>query len=247
MSFSCPSLSVVIPVYNERVALFPFLEKLSLILQSHWEGDYEIIVLDDASTDGTGPLLENLLIPRLKVISLPENLGSGHARRVGSLQAQGELVAWIDGDDTYEPEDLIKLAREAVKWDQTIGYRSLDFGCLSGLRLAVKKSICIVCSLLWAVKIPDLNCGLRVFKRQSLSHFIEQLPNGFSCVSTATLSALNAGQSVQFIPIHYKSRPSGSHSKFKPIRDTGKLLRVVGRLAFDRYFGGKICPDTNGA
>jgi YD repeat-containing protein len=95
------------------------------------------------------------------------------------------------------------------------------------LRLMVKRTSFLFASLLWLRWIPDLNSGLRVFRRECLLEWVHQLPDGFSCTSTATLAALSNRQRVEFVSIPYRSRTNGAASKFHPFFDTLKLWRAI--------------------
>jgi glycosyltransferase involved in cell wall biosynthesis len=224
-----PYLSVVIPVHNEAAALQVLLPEMQRALTKDFLCRFELIVVDDASTDTTPAVLAQCEIPFV-LVRHNEQRGSGASRKTGSRQAQGELCAWIDGDGTYGVEDLLALVTHIEGCDQVIGARGTEFGRLSWLRWVVKRMSAMVAAVLWARAIPDLNSGLRVFRRECLTAWLEELPDGFSCTSTATLAALNHGQRICFHPIAYHPRPAGTRSKFHPITDTWRLWMTIGRL-----------------
>ncbi len=198
------------------------------------EHDVEILVVDDGSTDGSAHHLAHLNLPMIRVLTHPQRLGSGVARSLGTRSSRGSYIAWIDGDGTYDPEDIYSLHRLLVDnhGDQIIGVRSCDHGRLRWLRWNVKRALCILVTVLWRTKIPDLNSGLRVFRREAAEAVLPDLPSGFSCTSTATLSALNRRHAVSFAPIRYYARKDGCPSKFNPITDGWRLLRVIMRMLF---------------
>jgi len=218
-------LSVIVPVHNEGRVLAGFLAELNEVLAGLSPRRYEIIVVDDASTDFA--LNDCATSVALKVIRLASRGGSGAARKRGVEMAQGSVIAWIDGDGTYIPASLIPLLEQLENADQVIGARGTDHGSLKWVRLLVKKASFLFASLLWLRWIPDLNSGLRVFRRECLQEWVHQLPDGFSCTSTATLAALSHQQRVVFVPISYLSRTNGAESKFHPVFDTLKLWRAV--------------------
>lgn len=221
-------VSVVIPVHNEAPTLPTVVAELRSVLGEHYGRTWEIIIVDDSSTDrraGIGLARDGCV----RVISLPRRHGSGHARRMGSQHARGTYIAWMDGDGTYDPHDLPALVAGLRDCDQVIGARREEAGSWRLLRTLVKRLTCAAVSLIWQRRIPDLNSGLRVFRRESLMRYLHELPNGFSCVTTATLAALNRGQVVGFRSIGYRARPQGSQSKFHPLWDTIRLWQAIHR------------------
>ena len=156
-------------------------------------------------------------------------MGSGAARKRGSNAATGEIVIWVDGDGTYAPQDVLRLAQFSPSDDQIIGVRPCDFGRWRWLRLCVKGITARLVGVFWRTSIPDLNSGLRAFRRDCLQIWLDELPDGFSCTTTATLAALNHGQNVRFVSVSYFPRRENSHSKFHPLWDTLRLWRAVAR------------------
>lgn len=229
-------LSVIVPVYNEGAPLVDLLRSLNRALAIHCPGEFEVIIVDDGSDFPTKHVLRDLP-PEFRVVSVQTRAGSGSARRLASAQACGRLSAWIDGDSTYTAEDLVMLASKIGDADQVIGWRSTDHGHWLWLRHIVKRCTCALASAIWLKRIRDLNSGLRVFQRASMQPWLHELPDGFSCTSTATLAALNRRQRVIFLPIAYHPRPLGTHSKFHPLYDTWRLLRVIARQARRRWMG----------
>lgn len=219
-------LSVVIPAHNEAAALAKLLPELKTQLNESFPGTWEILVIDDGSTDETVAVAESMGMG-VRLLRHAERRGSGASRKTGSRAAAGELIAWIDGDGTYPAEALAAAFGELGTADQVVGARSTDFGRLRVLRMMVKNCTARIASWLWGTSIPDLNSGLRVFRRGSLLAWLEELPDGFSCTTTATLAALNHRQRVIFHPILYRPRQTFASSKFHPLWDTLRLWRVV--------------------
>jgi polyisoprenyl-phosphate glycosyltransferase len=231
-------LTVVLPIRDEAAVLSQVLDDLGAFLS---QSSVEIIALvDSRSTDRSAQILEGYAetlarrascSPVLRIISLsPPTCGSGAARALGSREGHGKLIGWMDADGTYSARDLQRLAETIGTADQVVGVRSCDFGPAGRLRFFVKAAITKFVALLWGrMDLVDLNSGLRVFKRSALLEWLDELPEGFSCTTTATLAALNHGQTVRFCGISYSARGVGTKSKFHPLLDTARLLRVVWR------------------
>lgn len=220
-------LSVVIPVHNEAPSLALLLPELKRRLDELFPDAHEILVVDDGSTDEIAATAQSAGV---KLLHHAQRGGSGAARKTGSRAAAGEWIAWLDGDGTYPPEALVALLHALSTADQVIGARSTDYGRLRWLRLLVKGRTAKIASWFWRTQIPDLNSGLRVFWREQVMAWIDELPDGFSCTTTATLAALNHGQKIVFVPIDYRPRTAQTHSKFHPVWDTLRLWRTLGRM-----------------
>lgn len=219
-------LSVVIPVHNEESTFSPLFREIRI---AFGKIHCEYIVIDDGSFPplNINDLNSELLQDRIHFHRWDVRHGSGYCRRFGSKLAKGKWVLWTDSDFTYLPEDMIKLWECKDGLDQVVGWRMSEEGSMRWLRYPVKRCIFLLVSILWNTSIPDLNSGMRIFSRDSLMKWVNHIPDGFSCTSTATLAALNHKQMINFIPIHYKRRHVASSSKFLPFRDTLQLLKVL--------------------
>lgn len=230
-------LTIVLPVLDEAVVLGRVLDD---ICAAFVDLSFEIIVVvDTRSVDGSAQLLEEYaetllrggVPPILRIISLsPPRCGTGTARMIGSRESRGALIGWMDADGTHSPSDLRRLVDTIGSADQVVGTRARDFGHASRLRFLVKLLVTKLAALLWCQPdLADLNSGMRIFRRDRLFQWLNELPEGFSCATTATLAALNHGQSIRFSQISYFARSPGTKSKFHPLFDTARLLRVVWR------------------
>jgi len=219
-------VSVVLPVHNERGHLAEELTRIRASLDSS-SYRYEVIVVDDGSTDGSGELAREL--GGVRLITLKDNSGSGAARRAGTRAARGQVVVWTDVDMTYPNDRIPDLVEALGDHDQVVGARNSEEGTHKVLRVPAKYAIRALASYLVEFRIPDLNSGFRAFRRDVGQQFIHELPDGFSCVTTLTLSFLSNGYSVRYIPIDYAER--AGRSKFHWWADTRRYLRQVVRMA----------------
>jgi glycosyltransferase involved in cell wall biosynthesis len=218
-------VSVVLPVYNERDHLRQEIDRISEALDRS-DLSYEVIVVDDGSDDGSGDDLRR--IDGIRLIQFAQNRGSGSARKYGTRAARGRIVVWTDVDMTY-PNDLIpELVAQMAGADQVVGARTSEKGTHKHLRGSAKWFIRRLASYLVQTPIPDLNSGLRAFRRDVALQYVSQLPAGFSCVTTITLSFLANGYSIRYWPIEYRERAGAS--KFHWFKDTRRYLLQVIRM-----------------
>ncbi|MGH8936841.1 MAG: glycosyltransferase family 2 protein [Acidimicrobiia bacterium] len=219
-------VSVVLPVFNEHGHVRDEIRRISNALEES-PYTFEIIVVDDGSTDGSPEGLREL--PGIHLIELRANRGSGYARKVGTRAARGQVVVWTDADMSY-PNDEIPRLVEALEegYDQVVGARSGEQGTHRWARVPTKWFIRKLAEYLVRTPIPDLNSGFRAFRRQVALPYLHLLPQGFSCVTTMTMAFLSHGHLVQYLPIDYA--PRAGNSKFHWRRDTANYLLQVIRM-----------------
>ena len=218
-------VSVVLPVYNEKGHLRAEIDRIRAALETS-KYSYELIVIDDGSNDGSETELPT--IEGIRLIVHRTNQGSGAARRTGTTAARGRVVVWTDVDMTY-PNDLIPDLVDAMQgWDHIVGWRQSEEGTHKLFRTPAKWVIRKLASYLAETDIKDLNSGLRAFRRDVAMQYVHELPKGFSCVTTLTMSFLGNGYSVGFFPIQYF--PRAGRSKFHWLRDTRRYILQVIRM-----------------
>jgi glycosyltransferase involved in cell wall biosynthesis len=218
-------VSVVLPVHNEAGHVTDEVERIRKSLDAS-ELSYELIVVDDASTDGSSEELDRL--EGITLIRFHTNGGSGTARKAGTLAARGRVVVWTDADMTYPNDRIPELVRELDGYDQVVGARTSEQGTAKAARVPAKWLIRRLASYLTRTKIPDLNSGFRAMRRDVALQFVQQLPAGFSCVTTITMAFLAHGYSVKYVPIDYF--PRAGRSKFHWWADTKRYLTQVVRM-----------------
>jgi polyisoprenyl-phosphate glycosyltransferase len=218
-------VSVVLPVYNERGHVRDEIDRIREALAAS-PYSFEIVVVDDGSDDGSETELP--AIEGIRLIRHNRNRGSGSARRTGTTAARGRVVVWTDADMSYPNDEIPMLVKELDGHDQVVGARRTEEGTQRFLRVPAKWFIRRLASYLTETRIPDLNSGLRAFRRSVAMQYIHQLPAGFSCVTTLTMSFLANGYSVKYVPIDY--HPRAGTSKFHWWRDTKRYLLQVVRL-----------------
>lgn len=217
-------VSVVVPAYNEAQAIFKVISDVKRAMNSTTY-TYEVIVVDDGSTDDTALHAQEA---GARVIRHPENRGSGASRKTGIRACKGEWVVMIDGDGTYPASAIPELVRLLEEFSQVIGARTVERGTHRLLRKLAKDTIRGIAEMLVGKAIPDLNSGLRAFRKREMIQFLHLIPDGFSCVSSMTLAFMTNGLPVKFVPIEYY--PRIGKSKFRPIKDTYKYFLTVIRM-----------------
>jgi glycosyltransferase involved in cell wall biosynthesis len=228
-------LTVLLPAFNEEEAIERVLEEIVEALAEE-PVRYEILVVDDASTDRTSELAERFARScwqcPVRVIRCPENRGAGAARKVGIRHARGGIVVMLDADGTYPAAAIRDLLGFFPAYDQVNGARTSEQGTLPWLRGPAKWFIRKLACYLTGHRIPDLNTGLKAFKRDLMLEWLWVVPDGFSCVTTMTLAFLTNGYAVKYVPTPYRRRIG--RSKFRPVKDTAAYLSTVLRMVL--YF-----------
>ncbi len=223
-----PQVSVVLPAYNEENAIGKVIHDIHTGLRgAKWS--YEILVVDDHSSDQTAAIAESL---KARVIRRPLTGGSGASRRTGIVNAEGEIIVMLDADGSYEASDIPKLLEHFPQYDQVNGARTSEQGTLKLLRTPAKWLIRKLACYLTSTNIPDLNTGLKAFKKDIMMKYLWVLPDGFSCVTTMTLAFLSNGYAVKYVPTAYHKRIG--KSKFHPVKDTYQYLNTVIKMVM--YF-----------
>ncbi|GIF48430.1 glycosyltransferase involved in cell wall biosynthesis [Asanoa ferruginea] len=229
-------VTVVLPCYNEQDHVLLEIERISAAMDRSGYS-YELLAIDDCSTDNTLSVLRDaeLRFPNLRVMPFHRNGGSGTARRIGTREARGEIVVWTDADMTYPNEripELVQLLEKDQNIDQVVGARTSEQGTHKLLRVPAKWVIRKIAERLAGQKIPDLNSGLRAFRREVSLPYLRLLPPGFSCVTTITMAFLHNQHDVRYVSIDYAKR-AGS-SKFHFVRDAYRYILQVVRMVM--YF-----------
>jgi len=197
------SVSVIVPVFNEKRSVEKTLIELKKIMKKT-KLSFEIIAVDDGSTDNSVKLIKK--IKGIKLIQHQKNKGYGASLKTGILASKGKWILIIDADGTY-PTSLIPLLIKSMdKYDMVVGSRTTKNVKIPIFRRPAKKILSLMANFLVKEKIPDLNSGLRIFKKDLVMRFFNLLPSGFSFTTTITLCALTNDYNVKYIPIDYKKR-----------------------------------------
>ena len=223
------SISVIIPTFNEIENIQNFLSLLGKSLES-W--DYQLIVVDDNSPDGTSKLVDYLAErdSRIKSLSRPTKLGLGSAILDGFRESTGDLVVMMDADMSHNPSDLPKLLDAAKGMDLVIGSRYVKNSSINGRsllrRISTRLSIWIT-KICLGLKPSDTTSGFVVYQKDFLTEVRPRLHNtGFKLLTE--ILALAPEARIKEIPITFVERTLG-RSKYS-IKEVLKFILLCVRL-----------------
>jgi glycosyltransferase involved in cell wall biosynthesis len=222
-------ISVVVPVYNEEKSIEKLIKNLKKVMRNTGYS-YEIIVVDDGSTDKSREILGD--IKDVRVVDHRENKGYGASLKSGIKESRGEWNLIIDADDTYPPGDIPKILKDAGDYDMVVGARVGGKVDIPFSRRPIKYFFNRFASYLAGSEIPDLNSGLRIFRRAIVMKYWKLFPDRFSFTSTLTMLCMTNDHKVKFVPINYHKRTG--RSSIHPIKDTIRFFTQLVRLTL--YF-----------
>ena len=226
--------SVIIPCFNEENGVEQTFRDLKESLKN--EGPHEIIMVNDGSSDKTLEILSQISenIENSFVVSSSRNRGYGASLKLGIQRSKFDYIVITDADGTYPAESIPNLLTELFKNDADMVVGARIGASVTTSRLREIPKFFLTHYAQWIVNhdIPDLNSGLRIFKKSIAQRFLSILPDGFSFTTTITLSMLANFYKVEFYPINYRKRIG--NSKIRPIRDTLKFLNLIVRAGI--YF-----------
>lgn len=222
------SCAVVIPVYNEHGAIAETVNRLKTICTTVAGYDFEIICVDDGSDDGTHEILA--VLDGITVITHQVNRGYGAALRTGLDYCSQEWIFIADADGTYPLAELPRLLDCASTGiDMVVGNRVGSGLSATPFHRMARWILRKMVHGLTGVMVPDLNSGMRVFKRSLYAEFRHLLPMGFSFTTTLTVASLYSGRRVHYEPIVYERRIGKSN--IKPVQDFLGFAMLIVRLA----------------
>ena len=218
------NLTVVIPAYNEEHGLTKVLPELIENLENGWE----VIVVDDGSTDKTAEIVKGY--KKIQLIKHPYNKGYGAALKTGIRAAKNETILLMDSDGQHSIKDFHRIIKKFGEddYDLVIGARSTEAYQVK-TRVPGKFLLTKTAEYLMGTKIKDLNSGLRIFKKSKVVPFFNILPNSFSFSTTSTLAFLKEAFNVVYIDIETEKR-EGRKSSVKFARDGSRTLLLITRV-----------------
>jgi len=234
-------LTVIIPVYNEEAAILHTVNEMFVALKKK-RLIFEVVVVNDGSTDGTYKVLDKLGSPArsgkkyesLHVIHHPHNMGYGAAIKTGLNHASYEYCAIIDADLTYSPNEMVNLF-EILKnrnFDMVVGMRTGRFYKGSFGKQVLRFLLRKIVEYMSGRSIPDINSGARVFKKSIAMKNLRILSDKFSFTTSLTLAFMMRHCFVHYEPIQYFGRKG--NTKVKIIKDSVRTLGFI--LSVSAFF-----------
>ncbi len=214
-----PSISIVIPAYNEGASIGQVLKTLG-----DWQDRAEIIVVDDGSTDCTAEIARKAGV---RVVRHKRNKGYGAALKSGLRAATRDVVVMMDADSEHRADQICDLLNAFGENDMVVGARGKGSHA-PWLRRPGKWALSLVANYLAKTEIPDLNSGFRAVRRDIALRFLHILPNGFSFTTTLTLALFKEGYNVAYVPI--TTKPRVGKSTVNPLRDGFNTIMLIVRV-----------------
>ena len=220
------AVSIVIPAYNEAAHVAEQIRAVRQVMeQTGWE--FEILVVDDGSADNTA---RRAAETGVRVLRHRRNRGYGASLKTGIAAARYDWILITDADGTYPTSAIPKLLAAAAVNDMVVGARVGKSVKIPLVRRPAKWVLGKLASYLAGRKLPDLNSGLRLMRRDLIERYQHLLPSGFSFTTTITLASTCNDHSVEYIPIDYHARLGESKIRSRHAYDF--LLLILRTIVF---------------
>ncbi|MFZ0484127.1 MAG: glycosyltransferase family 2 protein [Desulfobacterales bacterium] len=213
-------VSIIIPAYNEAQTIGDIISRIRTLYP-----DFEIIVVNDGSTDDTAVIAEEA---GATVYSHPYNIGNGAAIKSGIRAASGDILVFMDADFQHNPEDIQTMLNHFPEYDMVVGARSTKDQTSLGRALG-NKIYNWLASYVAKFNIQDLTSGFRAIKSNIAQQFIYLLPNSYSYPATLTLAVLRTGRALKYIPITVKVRRAGK-SNINIFKDGVRFFMIIVKI-----------------
>ena len=219
---SPPSLSVFFPAYNDSGTIAS-LVITALRAAATLTPDYEVIVVNDGSTDGTGEILAELarVYPRLRVVTHQVNRGYGGALRTGFATASKEIIFYTDGDAQYDPAEMVALwPKMTGEVDLVNGYKISRADPLH--RIVIGRIYHHTVKVLFGLSVRDVDCDFRMMRRTIFDRVHLEKNSGVICLEMMR-KIEDAGFRIVEVPVHHYHRAHGKSQffNFRRIARTG--------------------------
>jgi glycosyltransferase involved in cell wall biosynthesis len=224
-------LSILMPVYNERERVE---QAIAEVLSTELPADFELIIVDDGSTDGTREILRNRdWGERVRLFEHEHNQGKGAAIQTGLREARGDFCCIFDADLEYDPEDLALLMPPLMdgRSNACFGVRAFDgYTSHSFLFVLGNKGVTLACNVLFNVYLHDIMTCHKMI-RTDLFQSLPLSAAGFSIEPEITARLVQKGEKIFEVPVHYRARATEEGKKLTA-RDG---FRVIGTLVRCRF------------
>lgn len=213
-------VTVIIPTYNEAESIGHLISRIRGLYP-----DFEIIVVNDGSTDETGRVAKDA---GALVYSHPYNIGNGAAVKSGIRIASGDILVFMDGDGQHDPVEMKKMLEYFPEYDMVVGARPRGHQASWGRALG-NWAYNRFASYVAKFPVEDLTSGFRAVKSDIAHNFLYLLPNTYSYPTTLTLGILRSGRSLKYVPISVEKRRKGN-SKIKVFQDGIRFFLIITKI-----------------
>jgi dolichol-phosphate hexosyltransferase len=224
-------LSILMPVYNERERVE---RAIAEVLATELPDEFELIIVDDGSTDGTREILRGRdTDSRVRLFEHEHNRGKGAAVQTGLEQARGELAAIFDADLEYDPADLAVLMPPLLdgRTNASFGVRAFDgYTSHSFLFVLGNKGVTLACNVLFNVYLHDIMTCHKMI-RTELFRSLPLHSAGFAIEPEITARLVQRGERIYEVPVHYRARSTDEGKKLTALDG----VRVIGTLLRCRF------------
>jgi glycosyltransferase involved in cell wall biosynthesis len=224
-------LSILMPVYNERERVE---RAITEVLETELPTEFELIVVDDGSTDGTRDLLRaRTWDDRVRLLEHATNQGKGAAIQTGLAEARGEFSAIFDADLEYDPADLALLMPPLLdrRANASFGVRAFDgYTSHSFLFVLGNKGVTLACNVLFNVYLHDIMTCHKMIRTEIFRALPLRSP-GFAIEPEITARLVQHGERIFEVPVHYRARATEEGKKLTALDG----FRVLGTLMRCRF------------
>ncbi len=226
-------LSILMPVYNERERVE---RAIAEVLATELPTDFELIIVDDGSTDGTREILQGgTWDARVRLFEHPQNRGKGAAVQTALSQAEGEFSAIFDADLEYDPSDLALLMPPLLdgRSNACFGVRAFDgYTSHSFLFVLGNKGVTFACNVLFNVYLHDIMTCHKMIRTDVFRSLRLREP-GFAIEPEIAARLVQRGERIFEVPVHYRARSTDEGKKLTAF-DGVRVLRTLTRCRFSR-------------
>jgi glycosyltransferase involved in cell wall biosynthesis len=231
-------LSIMMPVFNERERVE---QAIAEVLATELPGEFELIVVDDGSTDGTREILRGReWSERVRLIEHGHNQGKGAAIRTALGHADGEFAAIFDADLEYDPADLGLLMPPLLdgRANACFGVRAFDgYTSHSFLYVLGNKGVTLACNILFNVYLHDIMTCHKMIRTDIFRSLPLRSP-GFAIEPEITARLVQRGERIFEVPVHYRARSTEEGKKLTAV-DGFRVIATLLRCRFSRTDDGR--------
>ncbi|MEK7500170.1 MAG: glycosyltransferase family 2 protein [Patescibacteria group bacterium] len=224
-------VSILVPVYNEKVVVLDTLSKLTSTLNTV-AVPWEIILINDGSSDGSAEIIDDVHQQNVSVLHHLNNRGYGASLKTGITASKYPWILITDADGTYPVDRIPEMIKKAESADMVVGARRGTNVHKRFFRSIGRDIVRRFASYVAGAKIDDINSGLRIFKKEDALRFWHLFPDGFSFTTTITVASFTRGNLVTYMPIDYYKRTG--KSSIKPVKDFIGFMSLIAKLSL--YF-----------